>query len=70
MVQIVTASGEINASIIKSFLESNGIKSSYGPESMPNIGSAGPNVPQTIYVDDDKSEQALRLLKKQGLITE
>ena len=70
MIQIVTASGEVNASIIKIFLESNGIRVSYGPESNPNLGSAGPNVPQTVYVEEGKSGEALKLLKEQGLIKE
>lgn len=70
-VQIVTAAGEVNATIIKGFLEGNGIKSSFGPEGRISygMGSRGPNQSQNIFVDEADAETALRLLKEQGLIT-
>lgn len=73
MIQIVTAAGEINASIIKGFLESNGIETSYGPGGNVSIlstggGSMGSNQAQNIFVEDAKAEEALKLLKDQGLI--
>ncbi len=69
MAQIVTAAGEVNASIIKGFLEGNGIKASFGPQgSIGNTGSRGPNQPQHVYVSEDTAERALKLLKEQGLI--
>ena len=74
MVQIVTTSSEINASIIKGFLESAGIKITYGPSGNISMlaaggGSMGPNQPQNVFVPKEKVEEALKLLKEQGLIT-
>ena len=68
MVQIVTASGEVNASIIKEFLESVGIEAKYGPQGSGNKGSGGPNMPQTVYVPEEKAEEALKILKEEGLV--
>lgn len=76
MVQIVTAAGEVNASIIKGLLESVGIEASYGPSgniSIVNmlispIGSMGPNQPQNVFVEEEKAEEAMVLLREQGLV--
>ena len=64
MVQIVTTPNEVNASLIKGFLRSNGIQASYAP----NAGKNGQVASCTVYCTDDKAEAALRLLKEQGLI--
>lgn len=60
MIQIVTASGEMNASIIKGFLESVGIKTNFGPhDSLAYMGSRGPNQLQDIFVEESKSPKKL-----------
>ena len=73
MIQIVTANGEVNASIIKGFLESAGIRATYGPSGNISIlasggGSIGPNQPQNVFVEEEKAEEAMSLLKDQGLV--
>ncbi len=73
MVQIVTAAGEVNASIIKGLLESVGIEASYGPSGnislmAPRGGSMGPNQPQNVFVEEEKAEEAMALLREQGLV--
>jgi hypothetical protein len=66
MIQIVTASGEANASIIKGFLDGNGIKATFGPQGfIANSGSRGSNQPQNVFVEEDKAEEAMKLLKEQ-----
>lgn len=64
MIQIVTATNEVNASIIKGVLESNGIKASYAP----NTGRNGHVARCTVYCQEDKVEEALKLLREEGLI--
>ena len=65
MVQIIRATDETNAAIIKGFLENNGIHATCAP----NISNRGRvNISATVYVSEDKSEEALKLLKEQGLI--
>lgn len=65
MVQIVTTPNEINASLIKGFLENIGIRTTYAN----NFGRSGQVAECTVYVPKEKLEEALRLLKEQGLIT-
>lgn len=69
MVQIVTASDVVNAEIIKGFLSGCNIEAKYGPRGSGNRGSGGPNMQQTIFVEEDQADEALKLLKVQGLIT-
>ena len=64
MKQIVTTPNEMNASLIKGFLENLGIKASYAP----NAGKHGQVAACTVYCDEEKWEEALKLLKEQGLI--
>ncbi len=65
MVQIVTAKDVANASIIKGFLESAGIAATYGPNFSGYVG----HVPSCIvFAPEEKAEEALKLLKEQGLI--
>lgn len=64
MIQIVTTPNEVNASLIKGFLRSNGIEASYAP----NTGKNGHVASCTVYCIEEKSEEALKLLKEQGLI--
>lgn len=69
MKQIANAADEMNASIIKGFLETHGIHSTFGPMSSgTNSGTSGPNRRQHVYVEEKDAEQALKLLKEQGLI--
>ena len=73
MIQIVTAAGEVNASIIKGLLESAGIKATYGPSGNISIlssggGSIGPNQPQNVFVEENNAEEAIELLKANWLI--
>ena len=69
MIQIVTAAGEINASIIKGFLESNGIETKFGMGNTTHSRGVGsPAMEQSVFVEEDKAEEALKLLKDQGLI--
>ena len=70
MTQIVTAAGEVNASIIKDVLESAGIRATFGPADSPfaYYGTLGPNQAQNILVPKDKVEEAMNLLKEQKLI--
>lgn len=70
MQRIVTAKGEVNASIIKDVLESAGIKTKFGPSDTPfsYYGTLGPNQSQDVLVPKDKMEEALKLLKEEGLI--
>jgi hypothetical protein len=65
MVQIVTSKGEVNASIIKGFLENAGIKASCARAG----GSHGGGVSWIVYVEQEKSEEALKFLKEQKLIS-
>jgi hypothetical protein len=65
MIQIIKAPNETNAAIIKGFLENNGIHATYSSD----VGARGRvNVSATVYVQEEKSEEAMRLLKEQGLI--
>ena len=70
MVQIATASGEINATIIKDVLESAGIHSTFGPAdtAFSYLGTLGPNQAQNILVPKGNKEEAMKLLKEEGLI--
>lgn len=74
MDRICSAQGEVNAVIIKDFLESQGIKSSYAPDDSPFFlasgASKGPTQVHSIYVERDKMEQAFSLLKKEGLLNQ
>ena len=64
VVQAVTTVDEVNAAIIKGFLESNGIKASYSPRMNRNGRARSCDV----YMFEDKLAEATELLKKQGLI--
>ena len=64
MVQIAMAANEANAVIMRDFLESNGIHTSYAP----NTGRYGHALSCTVYCIENKSEEAVKLLKEQGLI--
>ena len=64
MNQIATALNEVNASIIKDFLISKGIQASYAA----NSGYQGHVSSCTIYCIAGKEEEALKLLKEEGLI--
>jgi hypothetical protein len=69
MEQICQASGEINASIMKDFLEGNGIHSTCGPAGTNAYnGSAGSGQAYLVFVMNEKKEEALKLLKEEGLI--
>ncbi len=71
MVQIVTAAGVVNAQIIVGFLENVGIHAKYAPavDTLLWKGTTSAVTSQHIYVSKEKSEEALKLLKEQGLIT-
>ncbi len=64
MIQIVTTPDETNAALIKGFLTNHGIQASYAP----NTGVRGHTPYCTVYCEDTRSEEALRLLNEQGLI--
>ena len=64
MAQVARASNEVNASIMKSFLESNGIRASYS-SSGSRYGIAASCI---VYCDKEKIDEATKLLKDQGLI--
>jgi hypothetical protein len=70
MRQIVTASDQTNAAIIRGFLESRGIRASFGPAGSVGLtmgtGAAGQD--QHVFVEEKDADEALRLLKEQGLI--
>jgi hypothetical protein len=57
--------GEINAAIIKDFLQANGIPAYFG-----SIGEGGSRISlggmQTIYVDKPKKDEALKLIEEAG----
>jgi len=64
MKQIVTSPNETNAALIKGFLANHGIQASYAP----NTGVKGHTAYCTVYCEDTRSEEALKLLNEQGLI--
>lgn len=69
MAQIATASGEVNASIIKGFLEGAGIEVKFGMANNIHSGGIGsPTMSQSIFVTEEKVEEAVKLLKNVGLI--
>ena len=70
MVQIVTAAGIVNAQIIVGFLEGFGIHATYAPavDSFLWRGTSTPATSQHVYVTEEKAEEALKLLKEEGLI--
>jgi len=70
MKQIVTANGEVNASVIKGFLENNGIQAtlSIGNNVRSNALSSA-TMSYLVFAPEEKAEEALKLLKEQGLIT-
>ncbi len=72
MVQIATAMGVVNAQIIVGFLESVNIRAKYAPavDSLMWKGATTATTSQHIYVSKEKAEEALKLLKEQGLITD
>jgi len=65
MVQIAKTSNEVNASIMKDFLENNGIQASYSS----NGGRYGLTASCIVYCDQAKSDESLKLLRDQKLIT-
>ncbi|MDO8575450.1 MAG: DUF2007 domain-containing protein [bacterium] len=66
MIQVVKAIDESNAAIIRGFLENNGIHATYSPD----INYRGRvNISATVYVSEEKYEEALKILKEQGLIS-
>lgn len=65
MKQIITTPNEVNAALIKGFLEGYGIKASYAH----NTGRNGRVASCVVYVPEEKAEEALILLKEQGLIS-
>lgn len=58
------AVNEVNAAIIVGFLKNVSIHASYSP----NIGVKGRTPSCEVYVQKDKLEEALKMLKEQGLI--
>jgi CheY-like chemotaxis protein len=64
MIQIVTTPNEVNAALIKGFLENHGIQASYAP----NVGKNGRVASCVVYCIENKKDEALELLKKEGLI--
>ncbi len=70
MKQIVTASGIVNAQIIVGYLDGVGIHATYAPavDSLLWKGTTTAATSQHIYVSKEKAEEALKLLKEQGLI--
>jgi len=68
-IKLFTASSEIGASIIKGALENSGIEANIGPgiNSLSlQSRNRGPNVPYDIFVEEDKLETALGILKESG----
>ena len=70
MTQIVTAPGEVNAQIVRDLLQSAGIHTTFGPADSPfsYYGTLGPNQAQNILVPKDKVEEAMKILKEEGLV--
>lgn len=69
MIKIFTTPSEMDASIIRGYLENGGIKASVAPgnNSLSIQGrSKGPNVPYDVFVPEDKVEEASKLLKENG----
>ncbi len=64
MVQIVTTPDEMNASIITSVLENEGIQASYAH----NITRYGRIASCVVYCIEEKKEEALKLLRERELI--
>jgi len=71
MKQIVTAAGIVNAQIIVGFLEGANIHATFAPavDSLLWKGTTSATTSQSVYVSEEKAEEALKLLKEQGLIT-
>ncbi len=68
-IKIFTAQNEFEAMLLKGYLENNGIKASVAPgvSSLTfKQGSRGPNVGYDIFVNEDKAEKAIKLLKENG----
>lgn len=65
-IQVYSAQGEVNASIIKGYLEDAGIPATITPDnnnfSLSLHVSKGPNVTYIIFVEEEKSEEAKKLL--------
>ncbi len=65
-IQISSAPSEIEASIIKGYLEAAGIPATIAPDnnnfSLGANGYNGPNVTYVIFVDEEKAEEAKKLL--------
>jgi hypothetical protein len=71
MEQIVTSTNEINAAMIKGFLESRGIHATFGPAGNAGVGlgSAAAGQDQHVLVEPKNKEEALKLLREEGLIS-
>jgi hypothetical protein len=65
-IQISSAPSEIDASIIKGYLDGAGIPATIAPDnnnfSLSLNVSKGPNVTYVIFVDEEKAEEAKKLL--------
>jgi hypothetical protein len=65
-VEVYSSNNELDASIIKGYLETNGISASIatGADSLglnPRV-LRGPNVPYSIFVEEDKAVEAREIL--------
>jgi hypothetical protein len=71
MDRVGTIRGEVNASIIKGLFESQGIESSIAPDGMhlSSGASPGPAQPYSVYVQRDKVDQAVALLKEHNFMS-
>lgn len=70
LVQIAEEKNEIEASIIKGYLESVGIEASIGTTNNNEIlhaYNAITNVPFGVYVEEDRVEEAKRILVERGM---
>ncbi len=65
-IQIYVASGEMEANLVKGFLESMEIKSRIAPSNSYLVQSATalatPNRPYGVYVEEEKAEEAKKIL--------
>ena len=66
VVQVYSAESEMEASVIKGRLESEGIKSSIVPSLVTfyNTSVQGTYVPHGVFVEKDKADEAKKILNK------
>lgn len=64
--KIHSVSSELDAAVVKGYLESVGIQASIAPSPRNPSGRyyPGPNVPYDIFVDEEKEEEAKHFLKE------